>query len=131
MTTGGRWMRVASTASQPPLLSPVASRPKALAAANGRTDAHCAPPKFVGAPVPLARNPLNAPVVELLQQSTCLLPKRLQRRMLRLPLAFDLPHHEGRIALHHHIPRAVLERQTQSEYQRLVLSDVVGSLVVT
>lgn len=51
--------------------------------------------------------------------------------MLRLPLAFDLPHHKRRVALHHHIPRAVLERQKQAEYQRVVLSDVVGSLVVT
>lgn len=51
--------------------------------------------------------------------------------MLRLPLVVDLIHHERRVALDRHTPRAVVERQAQAEYQRVPLSGVVGSLAKT
>ena len=51
--------------------------------------------------------------------------------MLRLPLVVDLIHHELGVALDHHTPRAVVERQAQAEYQRVPLSGVVGSLLET
>src|SRR5215207_2347263 len=87
------------------------------------------PPQFVDAPILLSRNPLDARALELRQQLLCLHPQRLERRILRLPLAVDLLHHEHRVALDHHTPLAVLARQPQAEYQRVPLSGVVGPLV--
>ena len=51
--------------------------------------------------------------------------------MLRLPLAVDLLHNEGRVPLDHNLPCTVLARQAQAEYQGVVLSEVVGSSVET